>query len=342
MPALRHMRRLGNWLARLAVDQVPCGHAGSSPARRTTWCEEGPADGRRRQPSRKRKALTGVRVRSSLPPPCGRRRRGGPAPGCYPGRGLGHEVRLLHLPPGSVGPVGVDVRLSSGRSRVRVPYGAQVAGRSAVVAAGCQSGLSIRAARVRSPSTAHHTRPHGLAVKDARFSAGRTPVRARLGVPMLSWRNRQTHRLQVAAPPWRVGSTPTESTRSTPTCRNGRRAALRARCPSGREGSTPSVGTCGTTGGGDRCPGLPCKQARRGSIPRRSTSRHGGETVYADEAHVDAHLLAMQETAGSRPVIRSIREGKPAWRNQVDARRSGRRSLRGIPVRVRGRVRNGL
>jgi hypothetical protein len=36
MPALRHMRRLGNWLARLAVDQVPCGHAGSSPARRTT------------------------------------------------------------------------------------------------------------------------------------------------------------------------------------------------------------------------------------------------------------------------------------------------------------------
>lgn len=30
---------------------------------------EGPADGRRRQPSRKRKAHTGVRVRSSLPPP---------------------------------------------------------------------------------------------------------------------------------------------------------------------------------------------------------------------------------------------------------------------------------
>ena len=123
-------------------------------------------------------------------------------------------------------------------------------GRRAVVAAGCQSGLSIRAARVRFPSTAHHTSPHGLAVKDARFSAGRTPVRARLGVPMLSWRNRQTHRLQVAAPPWRVGSTPTESTRSTPTCRNGRRAALRAGCPSGREGSTPSVGTCGSTLGG--------------------------------------------------------------------------------------------
>lgn len=176
----------------------------------------------------------------------GRRRRGGPAPGCYPGRGPGHEVRLLHLPPGSVGPAGVDARLSSGRSRVRVPYGARVGGRRAVVAAGCQSGLSSRAARVRSPSTAHHARPHGLAVKDARFSAGRTPVRARLGVPRLSWRNRQTHRLQVAAPPWHVGSTPTESTReSTPTCRNGRRAALRARCPSGREGSTPSVGTSG-------------------------------------------------------------------------------------------------
>ena len=34
------------------------------------------------------------------PSAVGRRRRGGPAPGCYPGRGLGHEVRLLHLPPG--------------------------------------------------------------------------------------------------------------------------------------------------------------------------------------------------------------------------------------------------
>ncbi len=98
MPALRHMRRLGNWLARLAVDQVPRGHAGSSPARRTSQLE-GPADGRRRQPSRKRKAHMGVRVRSSLPPP-GRRCRGGPAPGCYLGRGHGHEVRLLHLPPG--------------------------------------------------------------------------------------------------------------------------------------------------------------------------------------------------------------------------------------------------
>ena len=101
MPALRHMRRLGNWLARLAVDQVPCGHAGSSPARRTLH-GEGPADGRRRQPFRKRKAHTGVRVRSSLPP----------------------RMEDFHLPPGSVGPVGVDARLSSGRSRVRAPYGA--------------------------------------------------------------------------------------------------------------------------------------------------------------------------------------------------------------------------
>ena len=183
-----------------------------------------------------------------LPDARGRRRRGGPAPGCYLGRGPGHEVRLLHLPPGSVGPVGVDARLSSGRSRVRVPYGA----RSAVVAAGCQSGLSIRAARVRSPSTAHHTRPHGLAVKDARFSAGRTPVQVRLGVPRLSWRNWQTHRPRVAAPQW-----------------------------------------------------------REGSIPRRSTSRHGGEPVFADEAHVDAHLLAMQETAGSRPAIRSMNAVSP-------------------------------
>ena len=64
---------------------------------------EGPADGRRRQPFRKRKARTGVRVRSSLPPP------------------------------GSVGPAGVDARLSSGRSRVQVPYGARM--RCAVKAA---------------------------------------------------------------------------------------------------------------------------------------------------------------------------------------------------------------
>lgn len=61
----------------------------------------------------------------------GRRRRGGPAPGCYPGRGLGHEVRLLHLPPGSVGPAGVDARLSSGRSRVRLPPRARPGAREA-------------------------------------------------------------------------------------------------------------------------------------------------------------------------------------------------------------------
>ena len=215
MPALRHMRRLGNWLARLAVDQVPsracrfescpthllaCGGTSRWPATAAVSKTEGPHG----------------RASSILAPSAvGRRRRGGLAPGCYLGRGLGHEVRLLHLPPGSVGPAGVDARLSSGRSRVRVPYGA----RSAVVAAGCQSGLSIRAARVRSPSTAHHPRPHGLAVKDARFSAGRTPVRVRLGVPRLSWRNWQTHHLQVAAPKRRVGSTPTEST-DRPTCRN--------------------------------------------------------------------------------------------------------------------------
>lgn len=195
MPALRHMRRLGNWQARLAVDQVP------SRACRFESCPAHFAyGGTSRWPATAAVSKTeGPHGRASsilAPSADGRRRRGGPAPGCYPGRGLGHEVRLLHLPPGSVGPAGVDARLSSGRSRVRVPYGA----RSAVVAAGPQYGLSIRAARVRSPSTAHQTRPHGLAVKDARFSTGRTPVRARLGVPMLSWRNWQTHRLQVAAP----------------------------------------------------------------------------------------------------------------------------------------------
>jgi len=203
---------VGQVAARLAVDQVPRGHAGSSPARRTHG-------GTSRWPATAAVSKTeGPHGRASsilAPSAVGRRRRGGPAPGCYPGRGPGHEVRLLHLPPGSVGPVGVDARLSSGRSRVRVPYGA----RSAVVAAGCQSGLSLRAARVRFPSTAHCPRPHGLAVKDARFSAGRTPVRVRLGVPMALVAEWQTHRLQVAAPPGRVGSTPTESTHR-PTCRN--------------------------------------------------------------------------------------------------------------------------
>ena len=203
---------VGQLAARLAVDQVPRGHAGSSPARRTRGGTS------RWQATAAVSKTEGPHGRASsilAPSADGRRRRGGPAPGCYLGRGLGHEVRLLHLPPGSVGPAGVDARLSSGRSRVRVPYGA----RSAVVAVGCQSGLSIRAARVRSPSTAQHTGPHGLAVKDARFSAGRTPVQVRLGVPRLSWRNWQTHRLQVAAPQRRVGSTPTESTHR-PTCRN--------------------------------------------------------------------------------------------------------------------------
>jgi len=61
----------------------------------------------------------------------------------------------------------------------------------------------------------------------------------------------------------------------------------------------------GTSGRG-QVSRLALQVRRPGSIPRRSTSRHGGEPVYADEAHVDAHLLAMQETAGSRPVIRSI------------------------------------
>lgn len=153
MPALRHMRRLGNWQARLAVDQVP------SRACRFESCPAHFAyGGTSRWPATAAVSKTeGPHGRASsilAPSADGRRRRGGPAPGCYPGRGPGHEVRLLHLPPGSVGPAGVDARLSSGRSRVRVPYGA----RSAVVAAGCQSGLSIRAARVRSPSTAHTTR----------------------------------------------------------------------------------------------------------------------------------------------------------------------------------------
>lgn len=125
--------------------------------------EEGPADGRRRQPFRKRKARTGVRVRSSLPPPC------------------------------SVGPAGVDARLSSGRSRVQVPYGARMR-------------CAVR----------DRTRPHEVVAACRILS----PV-ARVQVPV------------------------------------------------------------GVRRGGDRCPGLPCTQARWGSIPHRSTSRYGGESVHA-------------------------------------------------------------
>ena len=107
--------RTGQWTASGRRRTVPP-HAGDGsgclppqrPTAETSWSpalrhEEGPADGRRRQPFRKRKARTGVRVRSSLPPP------------------------------GSVGPAGVDARLSSGRSRVQVPYGARM--RCAVKAA---------------------------------------------------------------------------------------------------------------------------------------------------------------------------------------------------------------
>lgn len=104
MPALRHMRRLGNWLARLAVDQVPL---------RACRFESCPAynvvrGGTSRWPATAAVSKTeGPHGRASsilAPSADGRRRRGGPAPGCYPGRGRGHEVRLLHLPPRSVGP----------------------------------------------------------------------------------------------------------------------------------------------------------------------------------------------------------------------------------------------
>lgn len=228
---------------------------------------------------------------------------GGP-PGCRPGPLAGMQVRVLPDALGGTsrwqataavskteGPHGRASSILAPSARLcrsswsgRPPVEREITGSSPVRSAQRRGGcwLPIRTfnpGRAGSiPVHGTRTRPHGLVVKDARFSAGRTPVQVRLGV---------------------------------------RR-------------------------GGDRCPGLPCKQAVWGSIPRRSTSRHGGESVFADEAHVDAHLLAMQELAGSRPVIRSVGCSRPAWRNQVDARRSERRALWGVPVRVRGRVRNGL
>jgi hypothetical protein len=207
---------------------------------------EGPADGRRRQPFRKRKAHTGMRVRSSLPPPWEGDAGVAWRPVAIRVVAHGHEVRLLHLPPGSVGPAGVDARLSIGRSRVRVPYGA----RNAVVAAGWQSGLSTRAARVRSPSTVR-SGPHEVMAACRILS----PV-ARVQVP-------------VGVRRCSRGGT-------------GRRPGFKSRCPSDvwvrlpprahhREHHRGHLG--GYSRGGDRCPGLPCKQARWGSIPRRSTSR---------------------------------------------------------------------
>lgn len=191
MPALRHMRRLGNLagppgcrpgpLAGMQVRVLPGAPGGTSrwPATAAVSKTEGPHG----------------RASSILAPSAvGRRRRGGPAPGCYPGRGPGHEVRLLHLPPGSVGPAGVDARLSSGRSRVRVPYGA----RNAVVAAGCQFGPSIRTARVRFPSTVlSGIRPYEV-VAACRILSPFARVQVPVGIrTMLSWRKWQTPRIQV-------------------------------------------------------------------------------------------------------------------------------------------------
>jgi hypothetical protein len=155
MPALRHMRRLGNMAG------PPGCRPGPSRACRFESC---PAHllacgGTSRWPATAAVSKTeGPHGRASsilAPSAVGRRRRGGLAPGCYPGRGPAHEVRLLHLPPGSVGPV------RSGRPPVEreITGSSPVRSAIAVVAAGCQSGLSIRAARVRSPSTAHDAPP---------------------------------------------------------------------------------------------------------------------------------------------------------------------------------------
>lgn len=170
---------------------------------------EGPADGRRRQPFRKRKALTGMRVRSSLPPRC------------------------------SVGPAGVDARLSSGRSRVQVPYGARRRG-------GCWLPTrTFNPGRTGSIPVhgAERPRPHEV-VAACRILSPVARVQVPVGVQMLSWRNWQTPRIQgpVSSDVW-VRLPP--RAQAHPPAGTGRRTALRTRCPSGREGSTPSVGTTG-------------------------------------------------------------------------------------------------
>lgn len=74
---------------------------------------------------------------------------------------------------------------------------------------------------------------------------------------------------------------------------------------------------CSTSwGGGRTVRHLLCTQTTAGSTPALSTSRYGGQPVHADDAHMDARLLAGQEVVGSRPAIRSRLNTTPAWRNR--------------------------
>ena len=202
---------------------------------------EGPADGRRRQPSRKRKALTGVRVRSSLPP-----RMEGDA-------GVARRPVATRV-------VAPAMRFDS--STFRQALSVQLEWTPACRAG--DHGFESRTERAApwwllAANPDFQSGPRGFDPRP-RHTPHAPPWSSGQGRPVLSREDAGSSPAGgtdalVAEPadappsssgaPWRVGSTPTESTRSTPTCRNGRRAALRARCPSGREGSTPSVGTTG-------------------------------------------------------------------------------------------------
>lgn len=128
-----------------------------------------------------------------------------------------------------------------------------------------------------------------------------------------------------------------------PTCWNRETGAVGPHAPPARVGSTPSVGT--TTGPRDGPPGGPCSKGATdlckvravGSIPTVSTADPAANPGFADEVHLAAHRLAMPEERVRDPPS-ARRRSMPAWRNQVDAPGSGPGALRGVPVRVRGRV----
>ena len=172
----------------------------------------------------------------------------------------GRASSILAPSASSVGPAGVDARLSSGRSRVRVPYGARMP---------CAED--------------DRTRPHEV-VAACRILSPVARVQVPVGVQMLSGHDGAGTGVQACLARRPVGVrypiAPPAGTAANP-CTRMKRMWTR---------------TC-----------LPC---RRQPVRGRSSARS--------------------------------RCSRPAWRNQVDARRSERRVLRGIPVRVRGRVRNGL
>ena len=118
-----------------------------------------------------------------------------------------------------------------------------------------------------------------------------------------------------------ASSSPRDSTTYSPPWSSGRTPGSH----SGSAGSSPAGGTHHTAAPGVRTGVQACFAPRPAGVrypvaPRTENQcRHGGHSVDANEAHVDAHLRAMQEAAGSRPAIRSqqARLAKPGRRAEL-------------------------